>query len=66
MPTKNEIFTFYAFLIIVLAAGFYHKKPLKDTTEINNAGAGLVAGVVISGILWELWGKKNVSPDTPV
>lgn len=63
MATKNQIFMFYAFLIIVLAAASYQTQPMKDTTEINNMLAGGFAGFILSILLWEAWGKNNVEDD---
>ena len=63
MATKNQIFTFYAFLIIVLAAASYQTQPMKDTTVINNMLAGGFAGFILSILLWEAWGKNNVEDE---
>jgi hypothetical protein len=58
MKTKKEyIWSFYAFLIVVLAViGFYVGK--KNNSEVYASG-GVLAGAVISIVLWEAWGKKN-------
>ena len=60
MATKNQIFMFYAFLIIALAAASYQTQPLKNYTQTNNMLAGAFAGFVLSVLLWEAWGKNNV------
>ena len=53
---KEYIFIFYLILILLLALFFYY---FTNTNKETYALVGALLGVIISLILWILWGRYN-------
>lgn len=55
---KNQIFAFYTLLTASLTfIGYWNGKKSNQANE--KAWNSFVAGILISTILWQVWGKSN-------
>ena len=56
---KQNIFMFYIILTILLGVAGYFLSKRMNKEPVIGISTGLVAGGIISSMLWVLWGKNN-------